>query len=272
MALVGIKFFSLSSVGQEIHFPIYSRHLPKRIRESWRRHLCPDSHPEHGHLKPYYPKVTQPPQWKSYLYETGSWKGKLTLCKYPERVACPVGWKLRIKADIDANLPTPHIVRVKLRCEQMVSNWNGATSSLTFVHPQTGNALSPEITITNWDAEDYGSLVWDSEPLPSEVNRWTIKLKWEIWYYPQGQPSQKRYVFETNTHVIYATVGEPLQCGTEDYQNPWYTILDKATEWAIGETTAAYALKAITKEVYDMPLFDYPETNLDEEVIEYEET
>ncbi len=105
----------------------------------------------------------------------------------------------------------------------MVSKWNDATSSLTFVHPRTKDALSPEITITNWDAKDYGSLVWESEPLPSEVNRWTIKLKWEIWYYPQGQPSQKRYVFETNTHVIYATVGEPLSCGIEDYKSPWYT-------------------------------------------------
>lgn len=105
--------------------------------------------------------------------------------------------------------------------------------------------------------KNYGSLVWESEPLPSEVNRWTIKLKWEIWYYPQGQPSQKRYVFETNTHVIYATVGEPLSCGIEDYKSPWYTILDRATEWAAGRTSAADAMEAITRKVYDMPLFDY---------------
>jgi len=65
-------------------------------------------------------------------------------------------------------------------------------------------------------------------------------------------------VFETNTHVIYTTVGEPLSCGIEDYKSPWYTILDRATEWAAGRTSAADAMEAITRKVYDMPLFDYP--------------
>ena len=84
-------------------------------------------------------------------------------------MAVPKGWKLRIKADIDANLPTSYVVKVKLTCEQMVG-WNNAINSLSFVHPDTNTSFSPPITVSDWDAEDYSSLVWDSTPLPTEVN------------------------------------------------------------------------------------------------------
>lgn len=262
IALVGIKFLALHN-NQEFHFPLYTRHLPRNLRDRYRPNLCPDSHPEHSHLKPYYPKEIQPPQWKRYLYSTGDWRGNRTWCKYPERVAIPMGWRLSVKADIDANLPMPYVIRVKLLCENM-EGYNRRVSSMSFTHPNTGNALSPLITVSDWDAEDYGSLVWVSTPLVTEVNRWKIKLKWEIWYYPQGQPQNKRYWVESNTHVIYATVGEPLSCGGGgEWQYPWYTILDKATEWAAGLISPQDVLSVITREVYDMPLFDYPETDED---------
>lgn len=166
VALVGIEFHALDNNDNERQFPLYSRHLPRDIRIYWSRHLCPDSHPEHGHQKPFYTKATEPPQWLRYLYSTGSWRGKVTLCKYPERVAVPMGWRIRVKADIDANLPTPYVVRIKLTCERM-DGWGSKTSSLTFTHPSTGNALSPLLTIRDWDGQDYASLMWNSSPLPS---------------------------------------------------------------------------------------------------------
>ncbi|MEO0249205.1 MAG: hypothetical protein ABIN58_06605 [candidate division WOR-3 bacterium] len=88
-----------------------------------------------------------------------------------------------------------------------------------------------------------------------------IKLRWQI-YSRQSVREAWRLDDVTSTHVIYETCGEPLPCdvGTpvEDYKQPWYTILDRATQWAAGKPSWADATDAITKNVYDMPLFDYP--------------
>ncbi|MEO0249206.1 MAG: hypothetical protein ABIN58_06610, partial [candidate division WOR-3 bacterium] len=145
--LVGIKFLALIGT-EEKHFPLYTRHLPKPIRNGLKSQLCPDSEPEHG-SKPYYPTLTDAPQWYRHLHSDG----KITWVKYPERAAVPMSKQLVVKIDLDANLPASYFVKVKLTCMEM-KGYGSRTASLSFTNTVTGNGFSPEITVDNWDAGD----------------------------------------------------------------------------------------------------------------------
>jgi hypothetical protein len=259
--VVGIKLLALEDAGEK-HFPLYTRHLPKPIRDGLKSQLCPDdSNPEHAHLKPYYPTVTgiasppatghDAPQWKRHLYSDGH----ITWCKYPERAAVPMSQKLVVKADIDSNLSGTYSVKVKLICMEM-KGYESRTAFLSFTNTGTGTAYAGPEDVSNWDDPD-DFLRWESSPFPQEANRWVIKLRWQI-YSRQSAGEAWRLEDITTTHVVYETLGEPLDCGAEEYKQPWYVILDRATAWAAGKTSDTAAMEAVTRRVYDMPLFDYP--------------
>jgi len=177
-----------------------------------------------------------------------TWKGTLSSSGANPTWNFPNSYKkntqMTVRVDISSlGIPTGKTVRVKVS-----GNIDGST--ITF------NPSYKDIYISDWNSEDYGTLVFTSSNLPNNIGEKRLNLNWEF-------TADGKTATQTTTHTVYTTmynkrnesIGVEYVSGygwENNYPSGYMHIMDWSSNGASGKTTDADTVKGVFDKIWSL--------------------